>query len=170
MAYTPSNWYWRRADGALWSSAAAAIVPADNPAYLAWTAAGGVPTPWPRDGAGTETGAALRAVLAPFGLAGPPGPATDEEARAECARRILAYASEASQRNLNANFALLATKTGTRAIAETADLAAFDQWVVWVSAMRTKWPQLVASGDPDWFQDAKWPACPQPAIDLAKRF
>lgn len=44
--YDPANHYWivAGATSALWSSAAAAYVPADDPTHLAWGAAGGHPT------------------------------------------------------------------------------------------------------------------------------
>lgn len=45
-AYTASNWYWKVAGSAVqvYSSAAAAYVPVNNPSYVAWLANGNVPT------------------------------------------------------------------------------------------------------------------------------
>ncbi|MFG1414056.1 DUF4376 domain-containing protein [Xanthobacter sp. VTT E-85241] len=68
MMYNPRDWYWLGADGRLYSSAAGSVVALDTPAYLAWIAAGNVATRWPRDEAGAQTDAALRDVLAPYGL------------------------------------------------------------------------------------------------------
>lgn len=68
--YTPSNWYWTHADGRVFGSARAGLVssPQSDVAFTAWKAAGGVPTPWPRNEAGEQDDDALRAVLAPYGL------------------------------------------------------------------------------------------------------
>jgi hypothetical protein len=169
MIYDPSHWYWLAADGQVFSSAARALLPATDPAYLAWTAAGGTPTPWPRDEAGAESAAELRAVLAPYGIPGPDGPPSHDEARAECARRIGLYASTATQLNLVAYVAALAVKT-TKTSAETADLTAFAEGVAWIGAMRARWKQLVDDETPTWREDAAWPACPPAAIALAARF
>lgn len=45
--YTPQDWYWAVAGSTtqVWSSRARAYVPVDDAAYLAWLAAGHVPTP-----------------------------------------------------------------------------------------------------------------------------
>lgn len=94
---------------------------------------------------------------------------TDVEARGECARRIIALASEATQRNLAAYMALLALKPSLTT-EEQADVAAFGQAMQWIGAMRATWRDLVENNDEDWRIDAKWPACPQAAIDLAARF
>lgn len=67
MSYSPSNWYWLRDDGALYSSAAQVLVPADDPGYLSWEEAGNRPTRWPEDVAGVQTDAALAEVLAAVG-------------------------------------------------------------------------------------------------------
>lgn len=92
-AYNPTAWYWRSDNGRIYSSAAKAVVPKTDDTYVAWTDAGGIPTVWPRDDAGSQTQAALDEVLAGSGL-GEPVPAvitykadiyrraTDEEAEA----------------------------------------------------------------------------------------
>lgn len=64
--FNPAAWYWRADDGRIFSSAAMAEVAADNAGLLAWSAAGGVPTIWPRDDAGDQTEASIRATLIPF--------------------------------------------------------------------------------------------------------
>jgi len=68
LHYDPLNWYWLASDGRLYSSAAGALIEDDDPAHLAWRAAGGHPTAWPADEDGDETVAALQAVLSPYGL------------------------------------------------------------------------------------------------------
>jgi hypothetical protein len=66
--YDPLNWYWRKADGTIYSSAAQGVVSDTDPAYVAFLAGGSHPTPYPRDTAGQESEAELAAVLAPYGL------------------------------------------------------------------------------------------------------
>ena len=56
--------------------------------------------------------------------------------RAECARRIEAIASDATQRNMSAYFALLGLK-GTLSSAEEAQVAAFQGAVQWIASMRS---------------------------------
>ena len=69
MPYTPANWYWFDASGRLFSSRVAALVSTTDAAYEAWLAINGAPSPWPKDGTGAQTGAALNAVLSVYGLA-----------------------------------------------------------------------------------------------------
>jgi hypothetical protein len=64
----PDAWFWRAEDGRIYSAAAGTLVGEDDPALAAFVDAGKSPTSWPRDEAGAETGAALWAVLAPYGL------------------------------------------------------------------------------------------------------
>jgi hypothetical protein len=68
MRYDPTNWYWRAADGRVWSSSASALVAPNEQSYAAWCAAGNSPTPWPVDISGAQTTAALQDVLSPHGL------------------------------------------------------------------------------------------------------
>ena len=46
LSYTPSNWYWSVAGSAtqVWHSGRCAYVPLSDSVYVAWMAAGGVPT------------------------------------------------------------------------------------------------------------------------------
>lgn len=67
--YTPADWYWRRDDGAIFASARQAIVDEAEGGYAAFVADGNQATRWPVDDAGQQTDAALRDVLAPYGLA-----------------------------------------------------------------------------------------------------
>ena len=65
--FTPQDWYWQADDGRVFASVRQAVVTADDPAFVAFTA-GARPTAWPRDGAGAQTAAALQEVLTPYGL------------------------------------------------------------------------------------------------------
>jgi hypothetical protein len=96
-------------------------------------------------------------------------PPTPDQARAECARRINAAASQATQLNLNAYLNVLNAKANL-STAEQADVAAFAQAVGWIAAMRANWKILQAAGDVNYRQDAKWPALPASAAALASRF
>lgn len=64
----PRDWYWRASDGRLYSSAAQDLVDENDATFTAWTDAGGLPTTWPRNDAGTQTEAALVDVLTPYGI------------------------------------------------------------------------------------------------------
>lgn len=66
--FTPSDWYWLKADGSLFSSARIATVPASDEAYVEWAAEGGVATRYPVDVEGNESEAELQAVLNAYGL------------------------------------------------------------------------------------------------------
>ena len=67
MSTFPYNHYWLADDGRIFSSASQTLVQDTDAAYVAWCAAN-VPTPWPRDGAGNQTTAALQAVFTPYNL------------------------------------------------------------------------------------------------------
>ncbi|WP_316191600.1 MULTISPECIES: DUF4376 domain-containing protein [unclassified Bradyrhizobium] len=66
--FDPFDWYWIAADGRVWSSKAAALVAANDEAYVAWATGGNAATPWPTDASGAQTTAALQEVLSPYGL------------------------------------------------------------------------------------------------------
>lgn len=66
--FYPFNWYWLADDARVYGSAKQVMTTDADPDYVAWTGAGGVATPWPRDGAGNQTVAALQSVLAPYNL------------------------------------------------------------------------------------------------------
>jgi hypothetical protein len=66
--YNPRAWYWCKADGTIYSSAAQGVVADTDTAYQVFLAAGNHPTPYPKDTAGEESEAELAAVLAPYGL------------------------------------------------------------------------------------------------------
>ena len=67
-AYDPYNWYWRKTDGTIFSSALQGVVSDADPDYVAFLAGGDHPTPYPKDTDGQESEAELAAVLAPYGL------------------------------------------------------------------------------------------------------
>ncbi|MFG1399817.1 hypothetical protein [Roseixanthobacter pseudopolyaromaticivorans] len=87
IAYNPRDWYWKRLDETIYSSARQTYVAADDEAYLAWVAAGGHATAYPEDEAGAESEAELAAVLAPYGIRVHPGPLV-EDVIAERDRRL----------------------------------------------------------------------------------
>ena len=67
-AYDPADWYWRKEDGSLFSSARVATVSNEDETFLQWTQAGlRTPTNWPRDEHGAETVGALQSALDPVG-------------------------------------------------------------------------------------------------------
>ncbi|HEV2504394.1 MAG TPA: DUF4376 domain-containing protein [Mesorhizobium sp.] len=78
--FDATNWYWLADDGRLYGSARQATVEnsEDDELYLAWIGLGNRPTKWPSDETGTQTEAALAAVLQPYGLALWPVPLKDQ--------------------------------------------------------------------------------------------
>jgi hypothetical protein len=113
--YIPQNWYWRKADGTIVSSAAQGIVPADDSAYVAFLTADGTPTPYPKDEAGEESEAELAAVLKPYGLHVSQGAARHEE--------ILARLAEIDAASIRP---LRAVANGTATAFDTQKLADLD--------------------------------------------
>ena len=68
LEYDPARHYWLRESGLVYGSADDRETTADDPAYRAWTAAGGRPTPYPKDECGAESFDELMRVLRPYGL------------------------------------------------------------------------------------------------------
>lgn len=68
MEFDPHDWYWRLEGGAVYSSAKRAIVPEDEPDFVAWTEAGGVPRVAP-DEHGNATLVLVETILAQYGIA-----------------------------------------------------------------------------------------------------
>lgn len=62
--FYPLDWFWRRDDGVMWSSALGRPTVPSDPQPPNFTI-------WPRDDAGQQTDAALNAVLNVYGLPGP---------------------------------------------------------------------------------------------------
>lgn len=102
----------------------------------------------------------------------PTPPAIDDAmVRAECARRIYAAASAATQSNMNGYMNLLNSKAigGTALTAqEQADVALFGQAMAWIEAMRATVPTLI--GDPAYADDSKWPVLSDDLKAFAARF
>lgn len=89
--------------------------------------------------------------------------ALDHDAVAsECQRRIYAVASQNCQMNMTAWIA-----SGQ---ADEKDRTAFVAALGWVQEMRAAYAKLIASADPDFTADAKWPPIPAGVADLAARF
>ena len=57
------DWYWLADDGRVFASARQQIVTTQDPAYVAWTKTGGIPTPWPADDSGAQTNESLQWVF-----------------------------------------------------------------------------------------------------------
>lgn len=85
-------------------------------------------------------------------------PLVKEETR----RRIFAVASQTTQANLTA-----ARAAGLLSGSDVTDYAA---GVDWINAMRAKCAELVAAGDTNYTDDAKWPVVPASVVALAARF
>ena len=91
-------------------------------------------------------------------------------ARAECARRIQARASAATQANLTAYATVLSIKPeASRTPAEAADLQAYTQAIDWVAAMRARWLEI-AEGKANPQDDKEWPEPSPAAVAMAARF
>lgn len=89
----------------------------------------------------------------------------------ECARRIYAVASAATQQNMAAATALIAAKPASeRSDADTLLLTAFAAALNWVQDMRAAVAQLAADPASDYVADAGWPACPPQVVALAEQF
>lgn len=80
IPYDPFDWYWIVGGERVFSSAAATYVLADNAAYLAWTASGGIPT-------AIASEAELGEVLAPLNIR--PTPVNVLDAYQDTQARIL---------------------------------------------------------------------------------
>jgi hypothetical protein len=63
----PSDNYWLADDARVYGSAKQTITTDTDPDYAAWTGAGNVATPWPRDNANNQTDAAMQAVAGQYG-------------------------------------------------------------------------------------------------------
>lgn len=74
----------------------------------------------------------------------------------ECQRRIEAVASQAQQINLQAAV--------TVAGPESADAGHFETFVLWIKSMRSTSASMIASSDPGFADDAKWPALNSDAL------
>jgi hypothetical protein len=82
--------------------------------------------------------------------------------RKEVARRILSCASTATQMNLAA--------AAAGSILSEDQMTAYRAGLAWVAQIRATGASLVAAGDPDFADDAKWPTIPASAAELAAQF
>ena len=83
-------------------------------------------------------------------------------ARAECARRILAVASEHTQMNL--------TGAAAAGAFDAAQMEAYRAALVWIAEMRAACAALAADPAQDPLDDARWPAAPAAVLALAAAF
>ena len=82
--------------------------------------------------------------------------------KAECGRRIFAVASDNAQKNMLA--------TIVAGGMSDADKTTFGAGVIWIADMQAACRELIASSDPDFADDAKWPDVPAGVAELAARF
>lgn len=102
-----------------------------------------------------------------------PLPSPDDRrraARAECARRIFARASQVTQTNIALHVGIIgAIAPSSRTSEQRADIAAARDCAEWVALMRARWPVIAAEGiDPA--RDDVWPDPSTEAMALAARF
>lgn len=65
--FDPTDWYWKAADGRIFSSAARSTASATDPAFTAWLEDGNTPATWPMDANDNQTSAALADTLDRYG-------------------------------------------------------------------------------------------------------
>ncbi|MGO4334948.1 hypothetical protein AB4037_08535 [Labrys sp. KB_33_2] len=97
--------------------------------------------------------------------------ATPEAVRAECAWRIYAAASQATQANLNGYINLLNAKAlqgGTLTDAQKSDLITFAAAMDWINAMRGACAGLI--GNAAYRDDGNWPSLSPELAAFAARF
>lgn len=97
--------------------------------------------------------------------------ATAEAVRQECARRIYAAASQATQANLNGYINLLNAKVlqgGTLTDAQKADLITFAAAMDWINTMRGACATLI--GNAAYREDGNWPPLSPELAAFAARF
>lgn len=85
-----------------------------------------------------------------------------EQAKAECRKRILDLVDETAQINLAAAAAADKLTAG--------QLAVYDAGLDWIMSLRATWPTLAADADADIYDDANWPQPTQAMRDLAAAF
>jgi hypothetical protein len=67
--FKPLDWYWKAEDGRIYSSAKQALVPTDDPDFIAWQGdePKAEPQIWPHDDDGNQTTASMQAVMDEYG-------------------------------------------------------------------------------------------------------
>lgn len=68
LPFNPSNWFWFKQNGAIYSSAIDAEIEKATPEYIAFINEGGVPSPYPKDIEGNESFFELMTILAPYNV------------------------------------------------------------------------------------------------------
>ena len=93
------------------------------------------------------------------------------EVKGECKRRIYAVMSAETQMNITAVSAAIAAKpASSRTAEEKATLAAAQQALAWVDAMRNRAAELASDLQADFRSDAAWPAVPDEVKQLVERY
>jgi hypothetical protein len=159
--YDPANWYWQIGEDTsqLWSSADASFVPAR--ASVTYTVIKSL----------DELKEVLLAAGLPAAAGALPIPASPEEVKEECARRIFAACSATAQSNINGYINLLNAKAlggGTLSQAERDDIVMFGRAMTWINDMRATCPGLVGSTDCQAAEN--WPPLPPDIAAFAARF
>lgn len=91
--------------------------------------------------------------------------------KSECARRIYATASQATQTNIAAAVGVISGRTASdRSNDEKTILADAETAITWVAAMRANVAVLVADPNLDRTDDGNWPVTPHEVIALAALF
>lgn len=90
LSYNPSDWYWLKQDGTIYSSARRQEHDASDAGYEAWVSQGNTPTPYPTDLDGADSEPELAAVLAVYGLT-----VWEPDAKAEAIGRLSVSCSAA---------------------------------------------------------------------------
>ena len=80
----------------------------------------------------------------------------------EVERRIFAHASANTQMNM--------TGAATAGLLTTTQMEAYKQGLLWVSSMRSKGAELIASKTTDYSSDSHWPKPSTAAVALAEMF
>jgi hypothetical protein len=83
------------------------------------------------------------------------------EAKAECACRIYAVASQVAQTNMAA--------VAAAGVMTAEDMTTYREGLVWIASMRAAWV-VVGAKATDPLDDANWPAVPKNVAALAARF
>lgn len=81
---------------------------------------------------------------------------------AEVERRIFAHASANTQMNM--------TGAATAGLLTATQMEAYKQGLLWVSSMRSKGAELIASKTADYSSDSHWPKPSAEAVALAEMF
>ena len=90
-----------------------------------------------------------------------PEAAVRDLAKAECARRIYAVASQVAQMNM--------ASVAAAGVMTADDMTAYRAGLAWIASMRAAWV-VICDKASDPLDDASWPAVPNGVAALAARF